>query len=154
MLFGKRNQDILGNGIMERKKIIILIVLGILAVASLVNGFTANPKSRQKDTPSQAMSYAGRPVPENIVYAKRVAKRTTFDSWGRDPFSIRSSVSGRTSSGFNLGGIIWLAEGWKAIVDDAIIKIGDTIGGKKVVDIKKDKVILNDGTKNSELKLE
>ena len=40
------------------------------------------------------------------------------------------------------------------MIGDAIVRKGDKVGSNTVVDVQKDKVILNDGAKNFELKLE
>ena len=58
------------------------------------------------------------------------------------------------SSSLSLNGIIWDKKNPKAMLGDAFVKKGDTVGGNKVVDIKKDRVILNDGSKDFELNLE
>lgn len=46
---------------------------------------------------------------------------------------------------------MWDKEKPLAIINDAIVKIGDKVSGNIIVDIKQDKVILNDGTNDFEL---
>lgn len=41
-----------------------------------------------------------------------------------------------------------------AIIDSRIVRVGDEIGGYVVTEIRKDTVVLNNGTENLELKLE
>ena len=53
-----------------------------------------------------------------------------------------------------MNGIIWNKTKPKAMIGDAIVVKGDTIGANKVVDIQPNRVILNDGTKDFELKIE
>ena len=48
---------------------------------------------------------------------------------------------------------MWDKEKPIAIINGEIIKVGDNVGGNIVVDIKQDRVILNDGAKDFELKL-
>ena len=52
-----------------------------------------------------------------------------------------------------LTGILWDKNIPKVIIKHTIVKIGDTIDDKKVICINEDSVILNDGTKDLELKL-
>ncbi|MDD5449468.1 MAG: hypothetical protein PHO42_02595 [Candidatus Omnitrophica bacterium] len=76
----------------------------------------------------------------------RRAERTRFTSWGRNPFLTRISL---TDAG--LAGILWDEKSPKAIIGGSIVGIGDKIGGNTVVDIQKDRVILNDGSENFEI---
>ncbi len=71
----------------------------------------------------------------------------------RDPFS-RQSVSAVTARGLSLSGIAWDQEDPTAIIDSRIVRMGDEIGGYVVTEIRKDTVVLNNGTENLELKLE
>ncbi len=139
---------------MQDKKVIALIVLTVLAVASLIYGVTASPKGRAKSaaakgqvvaTPSQSGASAALPT-------ARRAKRSQYKTWKRSPF-----VSGQASSSpseLTLTGIIWNKSKPKAMIGDAIVSKGDTIGENKVIDIQPNKVILNDGTKDFELQIE
>lgn len=71
----------------------------------------------------------------------------------RDPFS-RQGVSAVTARGLSLSGIAWDQEDPTAIIDSRIVRVGDEIGGYVVTEIRKDTVVLNNGTENLELKLE
>ncbi len=71
----------------------------------------------------------------------------------RDPFS-RQSVSAVTARGLSLSGIAWDSEDPTAIIDSRIVRVGDEIGGYVVIEIRKDTVVLNNGTENLELNLE
>lgn len=72
----------------------------------------------------------------------------------RDPFSLAPIIpSEKYSSGTYLNGILWDKACPMAIINDEIVKIGDSVGGKIVVDIKQDRVILNDGVTDFELRL-
>lgn len=71
----------------------------------------------------------------------------------RDPFS-RQIVSAVTARGLSLSGIAWDQEDPTAIIDSRIVRVGDEIGGYVVTEIRKDAVVLNNGTENLELKLD
>jgi len=135
---------------MQNKKLVILIVLGIAAIFSLVYGIFTPAKTRRGISPGQGIPDERENQPAKMpVSIQRRAKRTTFTSWGRNPFLAKSvsAISGLT-------GILWDEKQPKAIIGDAVVGIGEKVGSNTVVDIKPDKVILSDGTKNFELKLE
>ncbi|MDI6758204.1 MAG: hypothetical protein QMD94_00795 [Candidatus Omnitrophota bacterium] len=71
--------------------------------------------------------------------------------WGRCPFSGETYFCDEEVIGLRLVGIIWDKKGSLAIINNDIVKIGDKIGAVTVVDIKQDRVILNDGSRNIEL---
>jgi len=52
-----------------------------------------------------------------------------------------------------LSGILEHGKEFKAMIGDAIVGKGDMIDGNKVIEVQRDKVILNDGKKDFELKL-
>jgi len=52
-----------------------------------------------------------------------------------------------------LSGIMWDKEQPLAIINDIVVKKGDTVGGNIVVKIEEDRVILNNGESDFELKL-
>ena len=86
------------------------------------------------------------------IEIKRRAKRIKFASWSRSPF-IPKWINGVPSSSLNLKGMMWNEKDPKAMISDAIVVKGDKIGGNTVIEVKKDRVILNDGTKDFEIKL-
>jgi hypothetical protein len=136
---------------MQDKKIIILAVLGIFAVISLARGVMTPPKYK-----SAAVMAAKESQPQvqqhiNTASMQRRAKRTEAKILKRNPFAPASS--GNTST-LVLNGVIWNKDRPKAMIGDTIVTRGDSIAGNKVVDIRPDKVILNDGVKNFELKME
>ena len=137
---------------MENKKVVIAVVLCIGAFISLLYGITSEPRKRQTGA---SVSESGKdktaPPAVRIVPAKRRAARTEFVSWGRNPFSPReTTVSGK----FTLGGVVWDEKEPRALINNAILGIGDTIEGAVVVDIKQESVILNDGIRDFELRMQ
>lgn len=134
---------------MQDKKFLTLIVLSIFAVISLVYGITAYPKVRKDQA---AVSQVGSFTPPAVyAAAERRAKRSKFKSWKRNPFV---PVGAPAFSNLVLSGIIWNKEKPKAVIDGALVSKGDKINGNTVLDIQTNRVILTDGTKDFELKLE
>ncbi len=140
---------------MQDKKVVALIVLAVLAVISLIYGVTASPKGRAKSTITAERQAAIAPLQgaaKNVLSTERRARRSQFKAWKRNPFV--TGLTAFTSSELTLNGIIWNKTKPKAMIGDAIVVKGDTIGANKVVDIQPNRVILNDGTKDFELRIE
>ncbi|MFH1847571.1 MAG: hypothetical protein ABH869_08490 [Candidatus Omnitrophota bacterium] len=73
--------------------------------------------------------------------------------YGReDPFDPVFEIQDRKES-LILSGIVWHTETPKAIINKQLLAIGDEIDGYIIVGINQEVVILNDGTKNFELRL-
>jgi hypothetical protein len=141
---------------MQDKKVIALIVLTVLAVISLIYGVTASPKSRANSAATAEGQVAIAPAQgaaKSVVSTGRRARRSQFKAWKRSPFA-KGITASTTTPALTLNGIIWNKVRPKAMIGDAIVVEGDTVGANKVVDIQQDRVILNDGTKDFELKIE
>lgn len=138
---------------MRDKKVVILIVLSIFAVISLVYGIVASPKARVKNVQAGAQKNLQQvPASEDLSSLRRRAKRSKFTSWKRNPFTLQKAPS-TAFNGLVLGGIMFDKEKPLALINNDVVKIGDNIGGNIIVDIKQDRVILNNGTSNFELKI-
>lgn len=139
---------------MQNKKLIVLAVLGILAIFSLFYGIFTPSRMRRPPQATESDIQAERKVllVEKAILTQRVTKRTNYASWGRNPFTLQKTSS-KAFKSLILDGIMWDKEKSLAIINDEIVKIGERIGDNIVVEIKQDSVILNDGTKDFELKL-
>ena len=84
---------------------------------------------------------------------KRKPPRTQVKDWGRNPFTAFNGSEANTS-GLQLVGIIYDAKERYALINDQIVHAGDIIGAYKVIQISEGRVIVNDGNKDIELKLE
>ena len=145
---------------MKRKETIEITVIVIFVIVLLIN--VPNIFKKDKVVP-KAKTKVSIPAsgktqetkirsvsPEEIF--KRLGNKAKSLKWTRDPF-VHSSNSVVTRN-LKLVGIVWDGEESRALIGDAIIRIGDKIGGNTVVDIKKERVILNDGAELFELKLQ
>ena len=139
---------------MQDKKVVALIILTVLVAISLIYGVTASPKGRAKSAANAERQVAIAPPQsaKNVISTERLAKRSQFKAWKRNPFATGLTAS--TMTELTLNGIIWNKTKPKAMIGDAMVVKGDTISGNKVVDIQPNRVILNDGTKDFELKIE
>lgn len=159
---------------MQKRRIIELSISGVLIFVLLVTIVTvagrkkslqsqgtkrkgadlANDRASVKGPLAQGSAIGrgsqGRP---GILY-KRLEEKTKDLELKRDPFMPRPAISTEASLGdLRLFGIVWDKEGPYAIINEIIVKIGDSIAGKIVVDIKQDEVALSDGTEYFKLRL-
>lgn len=129
----------------SKKKLILGILVGL---SILIWGRNLAPvKKKLQGISRQFKAVAWQHLP------KRKAPRTQAKDWGRNPFAA-SGVSESGISGLQLGGIISDAGGRYALINDQIARAGDMVGAYKVVRINEFGVIVNDGNKDIELKLE
>ncbi len=89
-----------------------------------------------------------------VLWGDRSVKkriRSGFKDLGRDPFSLGEESA--SLADLSLIGILWDESYPQAIINGEIVKAGDNVNNNKVLEIKKDRVILSDGKKKVELKL-
>ena len=135
---------------MQNKKVIILIVLSVFAAISLIHGIMAKPKSKYAPPAPGVQQPAGIQARASHVSMQRHARRTKYKTWNRNPFAEAGSG---TSSTLVLNGIIWSKDKPKAMIGDTIVTKGSVVNGNKVIEITPNKVVLNDGVNNFELKM-
>lgn len=133
---------------MKDKKIIILVVLGATAVISLLYGLLSSSGSRRAISATPVISQQPHEITATDTTVKRRAVRTRFKSWKRSPF--RAAAAQDVTPSLVLNGIIG-GKPPKAMIGDALVGVGDKIGGYTVAAVKSDRVILNDGTKDFEI---
>ena len=88
-------------------------------------------------------------------YKKEIAS-IEATGWGRDPFSKRGALlgGGEFISDFKLEGILLDNRAQStAIINGEIVREGDTVDNAKIVQIEKNRVIINDGSKDYQLRL-
>lgn len=85
---------------------------------------------------------------------EKIDKQTKNLVLKRDPFTFGTTESKDGNPVLCLRGIFWDETSPMAIINEYILKIGDKIKENTVVDIKQNKVILNNGNEDFELRLE
>ncbi len=76
--------------------------------------------------------------------------------WGRDPFALpsQSPDAGITTDGeFHLSAIIYRAGRGVAIINNKILRKGDTIEGRRIAEILEDRVVLQGAAGEKELRV-
>lgn len=120
------------------------MILAVVIMAFVVFFFAAVMKSRSaKKTPAQAPGTAV-PAAANKPAGTPVPGKSSFPSWGRDPFAI-GSVPVQATGDLSLSGIFWDAKKPVCLIDGKMLKAGDEISGAKVIEINKDTVLLKVG---------
>lgn len=130
---------------MDKNKQQILILVAVIVVFfALLFGTFLRSKGKQKDLAVKISARsAGSPAVKK-TQAPSAPKKSSFQNWGRDPFSVGSApilVSGDLS----LSGIIWDAKKPLCLIDGKVVKVGDEISGAKVLEIAKDSVTIKVG---------
>ncbi|UCD15794.1 MAG: hypothetical protein JSV34_01735 [Candidatus Omnitrophota bacterium] len=131
------------------KKLIILIILSVAAVISLTYGILVPPKYGQKTAIKKAGIEKDELKEASFISLSRKAKKSGYAEWGQSPFSFDAGLSGQLI----LNGILWDSERPLVIINGVTLGVGGKINGNTVIDIQKDKVILNDGVSEFQLKL-
>lgn len=151
---------------MQNKKLVVLIILGIAAVFSLIYGITASPKGKGARAAKPAITREAETIQpvKKLLLKERHAVKTKFKSWGRNPFiqkkiqeEIQEKIQEKPpvpeSLKLTLNGIMWNEKTPRVFINNTILSKGDKIGKNTIVDIKQNSVILNDGTKDFEIRL-
>ncbi len=86
------------------------------------------------------------------VSYKMLEEQTDNISVKRDPFDF-SSEPASSDAVYRLKGVLMDKDQTKAIINDLIVCCGSKIGDVVVVEIKQESVILNDGSRDFEIKL-
>jgi hypothetical protein len=140
----------------EKKLKIFFPLLVLIAVFIWVRALAPGTKEgNQKDNMSAAVSSDNREWGSllSLSTQQRQEIRTSYTSWGRNPFVLKEESDGQKTSQRMLNGIFWDEGNPKALINDMIVGIGDQIGQHTVIDIKQNYVILSDGTNKLILKL-
>lgn len=138
---------------MKRKDI---IQLGITLALVLVLFVLLMQNSKNKNTKTSAANPAGT-IADSLNKGKgvfsQVEERTQNLAADRDPFFKPAAKTSTESSALYLSGIAWDEEHPTAIINGVIVEIGTEIEGHIVIQIKKTKVVLDNGERNVELHL-
>lgn len=85
-------------------------------------------------------------------------KNESHYKWGSDPFFMPGMQKGKEGAakidGMTLNGVIRRKGSGIAIINNRIMRKGDAIAGKRLIEILADRVILSDGDERIELMVE
>jgi type II secretory pathway component PulC len=140
---------------MADKKTKLLMVLGGLAVLSLTYGIFT-PSSKRRTVPPPAAEAVAPKVPRLLnlsMQIERYPQHGYYDNWGKNPFLPKEVSARRSSVTLILNGIVWDPKQPSAVINDHIVGVGDEVLGSKVVAISQNRVVLNNGREDFELRL-
>ncbi len=135
-----------------------LILVSIKAVADVKKikqkRMTAHPAAAAvpvSPEAAQGSPAATRPViaPEELY--DKLEKETESMELERDPFFPFSQIK---PQGLDLRGIFWDEREPRVIIDGQLLRKGEKVGKYTVIEIRKDRVILDDGQVKKELMIE
>src|SRR3989338_2809372 len=138
---------------MEKKDKIQLGITGVLVIVLVVFLIRAFEKGKRPAPVKVKEFVADQSVKEPGLYTRLEQEIKKMD-FKRDPFSRQSFSDLEESQDLHLSGILWDEVNPTAIINDEIVAVGSRIQGGRVVDIRKDKVILEEGDYHIELVLE
>ena len=146
----------------------IMITMGLLPILALITFKSMSDikriKASHKKPPSPAASplTPGAPVaaavmvpahptiPPDEIWDK-LEKETLNMEVARDPFSVYSQLK---AQGAVLSGIFWDEFEPRVIIDGMLLRKGEKVGKFTVLEIKRDRVILDDGQVQKELTID
>lgn len=146
----------------DKKKRVELIITAVLVAVFLLAWANSRKflksKTAAKNNVSPAQEPARRSGGEGAAAAIAPVESDESLPWKRCPFSGKVYSGSQApvradSAGFTLSGIVWDSEKPRAIINDKIVSIGAGIGGYTVIEIKTDRVILSDGSRDLEIKV-
>jgi len=149
---------------MNKKNITEFVISGILLLVLFILVISAATARKAKKAVLDNIGKSGvleekTPLEDSSSRPKNLFQQLEDQTKGltltRDPFIFAPmAVSGEGDSAFRLNGIFWDKQGPVALINDNFVKKGESIDSAIVVEIKQDRVILNDGTHTFEVKLE
>ncbi len=139
----------------SRIKLIATAILTIIFIFTWANTIKVIQKRRGGSKRQEISSKA--PVATQILKSKemllgRVIEEDDDMEWIRCPFCGKLYID--DGSVVALSGILWDDKAPKAVINGKIIGIGSKVGKYRVINIDRDSVIVNDGSKNIVISLE
>ena len=140
----------------EKRNLVILSSIVLLAVLVWIRGFTVSVRPKQSPgsatpvTASLQVASAPPSHPERFPSGER--SRSRFNSWGRDPFVLEGELA-QGIKGLVLDGIVWDEQNPLAMINDEVLRVGDTIGNSRIVNITQTEVTLKEGGSKFTLRL-
>ncbi len=154
----------------QKIKLAFIAVLSLILILALINAqksLSRVKERREKTLASAALTKTSEGnFPYDVLYPsgekaetseglyRKLEEETKDLKLARDPFNQYEIITRDISnSGSALQGIIWDEKSPKAVIDGKIVSTGDRVGGKVVLEILPDRVVLSEGTEKYELRL-
>ena len=122
----------------------LMIIVGLTLVASGVLGydllFSGGARKRPRDSISRRVTSSQTALPVAAAATtpgRRLAAPPPPDQpWQQDPFAIKGKwFSSPTFTTLKVSGIVWGPDGYKALVNDFVVRPGDEVKGIRILRI-------------------
>lgn len=125
----------------KRQLLIFGVVVVILTAAIAMT--LLKPRSKPAAKVKNTAGASGSAVPEaRKAMPQRERVRSSFKSWGRDPFTIGAGVTEQADGPVSLSGIFCDPQKSYCIIDGKVAKVGDEVSGYKILEITEDTVTI------------
>jgi hypothetical protein len=138
---------------MDKKRIEIIITVVLVLVLVIVVANSIRTVKQKLKAPVPAVTGALHPQTTTAPQAAGQKKKLAAEDlvWARCPFSGKVYSASDKSLTLKLSGILWDEKMPQALINNEIVKKGESIGNFIVVKINTNSVVVNDGTKDLEL---
>ena len=138
---------------MDRQKLAIFVILIGIPIFAVVMAKNLKPRKKRPRAPAVQVVPAAVPQAQVVQAPGQKGDAKSLEAqkaraelpWGRDPFFSDPYKAGQASD-LQLLGISYRTDGKGfANINNEIVKQGDTVSGFQVMEVLKDKVLLNKG---------
>lgn len=133
----------------------VLVILLLLAIINSGKAIRRAGRRRKKILYEQVSGpgiLAQKPIRQDAWLYKRLEEETKDLALQRDPFTLTRITKTKDSpSGLALTGIVWDEQAPRAIINDRIVGVADTVGSDIIIEIEPDRVILTGNSGDFEL---
>ncbi len=135
----------------RKKEIIITVILVIILLVAIIMNVKREKYPKKGKKPAVSLKTKEGKPPSKSVKANAdiiaLQKKRAELAWGRDPFFFTKTKKIYKGRKLLLKGISLGKDGrGYAFVNDEIVTVGDVVSGYKVMEIKKDKILLKKGS--------
>lgn len=138
----------------KQKLQVTITAIGIVFLIFLIAGNVQKSYKKRAsiiDANTELSSFLSAPI---SLERKNIEESLVKQDWGRDPFFPSASmISSSDLGGVVLNGIVWDKENPYAIINDDVVKVGDTIGDIGIVEINEKSVTVEQDGKKYTLEL-
>ena len=121
--------------------VVMAVVYWPSLIARHASKTVASPTAAAGPSGSEPRELADSP---DVSVSRRAQRNESMQlAWARDPFVRGASTDG--ASGLSLSGILWDVEAPLAMISGQTLRVGEEIGGFRVMQIEPDQVTLTDG---------
>ena len=134
-------------GQFKNKRLMIIVAVTLVASGLLAYDLLSSGKARKRPAASSSRRVTSPQtappvaVPATTPRRRLAAPPRPDQPWEKDPFAIKGKwVSNPTFTDVKLSGIVWGPDGYKALVNDFVVRPGDVVNGIHILRITEEGV--------------